>query len=231
MKGLTDSPDDAAERAVRKPDGGALRLAALQRAISHADSDARVADLFATLEADANEGSSQVRSAALADLARLRSCAGSLASAWLTARLTAQLTARLTARPGPAELTAVEFCFSAHLRLGEDLFAGQDGDDASVCGKSMAARGTHSRICYVLWHTVVARHNAMTEAWLHMAARGRIASTRELHGKQLPQTPRTRGLLSLPTRPPPAPSAGGHIRARASPAARQPTASPTPPPP
>ena len=38
------------------------------------------------LEADAKGACSQARSAALADLARLRSCAGSLASAWLTAR-------------------------------------------------------------------------------------------------------------------------------------------------
>ena len=122
MKGLADRPDDAAEWAVRKLDGMALRMAALQRAISQVDADARTAALFATLEADAKGASSQVRSAALADLARLRSCAGSLASAWLTAR------------PGPAELTAVEFCISARLRLGEDFFAGQDGDDACVCG-------------------------------------------------------------------------------------------------
>ena len=110
-------------------------MAALQRAISQADADARTAALFATLEADAKGTSSQVRSAALADRARLRSCAGSLALAWLTAR------------PGPADLTAVEFCISARLRLGEDLFAGQDGDDACVCGRSMAASGTHSLIC------------------------------------------------------------------------------------
>ena len=97
VKGLADSLDDAAEWAGRKPDGKALRMAARQRVISHSDADARTAALFATLEADAKGASSQARSADLADLARLRSCAGSLASAWLTAW------------PGPAELTAVEF--------------------------------------------------------------------------------------------------------------------------
>ena len=116
--------------------------------------DACTAALFAMLEADAKGASSQARSAALVDLARLRSCAGSLESAWLTAR------------PGPAELTAVEFCISARLRLGEDLeiCAGQDGDHACVCGRSMAAGSTHSLTCGALWHTVVARHNALPPA-------------------------------------------------------------------
>ena len=182
-------------------------MAALQRAISQAGTDARTAALFATLDADAKGASAQVRSAALADLARLRTCAESLASAWLTAR------------PGPADLTAVEFCISARPRLGVDLFAGQDGDDACVCGRSMAASGTHSLICGALWHTVVARHNALTEAWLYIAARGGTAATREPHVKQLPQRPHAMGLTALPTRPPPTPSAGGHMPARASPAA------------
>ena len=118
------------------------------------------------------------QSAALPDLARLRSFAGSLASAWLTAR------------PGPAELTAVESCIRARLRLGEDLFAGQDGHDACVCGQSMAAGGTHSLICGALWHTVVARHNALTEAWLRIGARRGAAATREPHVKERPPRPR-----------------------------------------
>ena len=83
----------------------------------------------------------------------------------------------------------------------------------------MAAGGTHSLICGALWHTVVARHNAMTEAWLRIAARGGIAVTREPHVKQLPQRPHAMGLPALPTRPPLAPSAGGHMPARASTAA------------
>ena len=167
MKGLVDRPDDAAERAGRKPDGKALRMAALQRAISQADANARTAALFATLEADAKKASSQERSAALADLARMRSCAGSLASAWLTAQ------------PGAAEVTAVEFCISAHLRLREDLCAGQDADDACVCGRSMAAGGTHSLMCSALWHTVLDRHNALTEAWLRTK---RVAGVMRLLG-------------------------------------------------
>ena len=75
VKGLADRPDDAAEWAGRKPDGKALRMAALQWATSQADADARTAALFAKLEADSKGASSQVRSAAVADLARLRSCA------------------------------------------------------------------------------------------------------------------------------------------------------------
>ena len=207
VRGQADSPDDAAEWAGRKPDGKALTMADLQRAISHADPDARAAALFATREADAKEASSQVPSAALADLTRLRSCAGSLESTWLSAR------------PYPAELTAVEFCIRASLRLGENLFAGQVGDDACVCGRSMASGGTHSLICGVQWHTVVARHNALTEASLRIAARGRIAATREPQVKQLAQRSRAMGLPALPTRPPPVPSAVGHMPTRASPAA------------
>ena len=135
-------------------------MAAPQRAIFHADADARAAALFVSLEADAKKASTHALSAALADLARLHSCAGSLASA------------RLTARPGPAEHTALEFCVSARLRLGENLFAGQDGDDACVFDRFVAAGGTHSLICSALRHTVVSRHNVLTEAWLRIAARG-----------------------------------------------------------
>ena len=74
-------------------------------------------------------------------------------------------------------------------------------------------------ICGALWHTVVARHNALTEAWLSIAPRGGIAATRTPHVKQLPQRPRAMGFPALPNRPPPTPSAGGHMPARASPAA------------
>ena len=75
-------------------------MAALKREISHEDADARAAALLATLEADAKVAPSHARSAAPANLGRLRSCARSLASAWLTAR------------PVPAELKAVEFRIS-----------------------------------------------------------------------------------------------------------------------
>ena len=53
MKGLADSQVDAAAWAERKPDGKALRMTALHRALSHADGDARAAALMATLEEDA----------------------------------------------------------------------------------------------------------------------------------------------------------------------------------
>ena len=62
MKGLAASPNDAAECAGCKPDGKVLRMAALQRAASHADANARAAALFATLEADAKGASLQARS-------------------------------------------------------------------------------------------------------------------------------------------------------------------------
>ena len=91
--------------------------------------------------------SCQARSAALADLARLRSCAGSLASAWLTAW------------PGPAELTAVEFCISARLRLGEDLFAGQDGDDACAADplQPVAPTPSYAARCGTQWWLAITR--------------------------------------------------------------------------
>ena len=66
---------------------------------------------------------------------------------------------------------------------------------------------------------MVARHNALTEASLRIAACGGVAATREPHVKQLPQRPRATGLPALSTRSPPAPSASGHMPARASPAA------------
>ena len=96
-------------------------MAGLTNAVEHADAHARAAAVFATLEADAAGQASQLRAAALSDMARLGSCAAALASAWLTAR------------PGLAELTAVEFRSNALLRLGEDLFPGLDQDMACVC--------------------------------------------------------------------------------------------------
>lgn len=57
--------------------------------------------------------------------------------------------AGLTAQPGPVELAAAGF----GLRRGKDLFAGQRGDAARTCGRSMTASGTHSLICRVSWLT------------------------------------------------------------------------------
>ena len=89
-------------------------MAGFQHAVEHADADAHAAAVFTTLEADAAGQTSQLRAAALSDMAHVRNCAGALASA------------RLTARPGLTELTAVEFRTNALFRLGEDLSRGQD---------------------------------------------------------------------------------------------------------
>ena len=62
-------------------------MAALQRAISHADADVRTAALFATLKADAKGASSQARSAALARLRRSRTRAAALRRCPLPPRL------------------------------------------------------------------------------------------------------------------------------------------------
>ena len=120
VKGLADSPDYPREWARCRQAEKTVRMAGVQHAVAHADADARAAAVFATLEADASGQASQLRAAALLDMARLRSCAEALSSAWLTAR------------PGLAELTAVEFRTNALLRLGEDLFPGQDQDMACV---------------------------------------------------------------------------------------------------
>ena len=157
--------------------------------MTHADTDARATALFATLEAGAAEQASQLRAAALSDMACLRSCAGALASAWLTAG------------PGLAELTAVEFRTNALLRLGEDLFPGQDQDLACVCGRAAAAAGTHALVCGALWHTVVARHNIMVDAWRRVFTRAGVSSSLEPHVKQLPQRRRAAGLPVRPSRP------------------------------
>ena len=123
VKGLVESQEDAEEWAGCKPDRNckALRIAALRRALPQADADTHAAALCATLEADLKGSSSQARSTALEDIARLHRCAGSLASAWLTER------------PGPAELTAVEFCTSTRLRSREDPFTCHDEGNRGAC--------------------------------------------------------------------------------------------------
>ena len=189
VKGLADSPDDPREWARCSQAKKTLRMASLQHAVMHADADARAAAVFATLEADVAGQASQLQTAALSNMARLRSCARALVSAWLTAR------------PGLAELTAVEFRTNALLRLGEDLFPGQDQDMACVCGRATAAGGTHARVCGALWHTVVARHNMMVDAWRRFFARAGISTSLEPHMKQLPQRLRAADLPVLPSRP------------------------------
>ena len=64
------------------------------------------------------------------------------------------MSAWLTARPGFTELTAIEFCANARLRLGDFLVAGQYCDAACVCGRWMPAGQTHFLICGALWSTV-----------------------------------------------------------------------------
>ena len=153
VKGIADNPDNPREWARYSQAESTLRVAGLQHAVTHADADARVAAVFATIEADAAGQASQLRAAPLSDMARLKSCAGALASTWLTAQ------------PGLAELTAVEIRTKALLRLGEDLIPGQDRDMACVCGRAAATGGTHALVCGALWHMVVARHNMMVDAW------------------------------------------------------------------
>ena len=155
---------------------------------SPADADAPVAAIFATLKADAGGPAARPKDQALADLSRLRSCSGVIASAWLTAR------------PGLTELTAIEFCVNARLRLGETLLAGQDGGTACVCGRLMPAGGTHSLICGALWRTVVARHNGKVQAWCRAFSRCGVACALEPHLEQLPQFKRAAGLRALPDR-------------------------------
>ena len=162
-------------------------MAGLQHAVTRADADARAAAVFAMLEADAAGQATQLRAAALSDMARLRSSAGALASAWRPAR------------PGHAELTAVEFRTNALLRVGEDLFPGQDRDLACVSGHT-AASGAHALVCGALWHTV-ARHNMMVDVWRRVFARAGISSSLEPHVKQLPQRLHAAGLPALPSRP------------------------------
>ena len=167
VKGLDDSPDDPGKWAHRSQAEKTLRMAGLQYAVTHAGADARAVAVFATLEADAAGQASQLQAAALSDMARLRSCAGALASAWLTAWL------------GLTELTAVVFPTNALLRVGEDLFPGQDRDVACVRGRAMAAGGTHALVGGALWHTVVARHNMIADAWHRVFARAGISASLE----------------------------------------------------
>ena len=188
INGLSNSPDEPVEWARLPPDGKMLRTAAMQQAVSRADADAPVAALFATLEADARGPAARPKDQALADLSRLRSISGALASAWLTAR------------PGFTELTAIEVCVNARLRLGEILLAGQDGDAACVCGRLIPSGATHSLICGALWRTVVARHNGMAQAWCRAFSQCSVACALEPHVQQLPKVKRAAGLWALPAR-------------------------------
>ena len=127
------------ECARRSEAENAARGAVLQHVVNLAD--AHTVAVFASLMTSASGRASQLRAAVGQDMARLRSCAGALASARLTACFT--------------ELTAVEFHTNALLCLGEDLCPGKDRDMACVCGRAMAAGGTHALVCSALWHTVV----------------------------------------------------------------------------
>ena len=168
-----DSPEDAAEW----PGHKRVRKAAWMAAVGALPCGRRRPHSRPLCNARGRREEGLPTSAALADLARLRTCAGPLASAWLPAR------------PGPAKLATVEGGVSARLRLGEDLLAGQNGDTGRVCGGSMTAGSTQCLTCGALWHNFVACHNAMPEAWLRIAARGQTAATCAPHGKHRPQRP------------------------------------------
>ena len=72
---------------------------------------------------------------------------------------------------------------------------------ACVCGSAAVAGGTHALVYGALWHTVVARHNVMVDAWRRVFSRAGISSSLEPHVKQLPQLLRAVGLPVLPSRP------------------------------
>ena len=72
---------------------------------------------------------------------------------------------------------------------------------ACVCGRAVAAKGTHALVCSAVWHTVVSRHNMMVHAWRRVFVRAGISSSLQAHVKRLPQRLRTAGLPALPSRP------------------------------
>eukprot|EP00892_Ulva_mutabilis_P005689 jgi/Ulvmu1/3492/UM161_0009.1 len=100
----------------------------LQSALSRAEADARwtaTRDYLETLKHGPNPQSAET---ACADLARLLSCSGSLASAFLTAC------------PGPVTgLTDHEFQVAVLLRLGEPLLPVLESDEACPCGRVAAS--------------------------------------------------------------------------------------------
>ena len=136
VKGLADSPADPREWARCSQVEKTLRMGGLQHAVTHADADARAAAVFATLEADASAQASQLRAAALSDMARLRSCAGALASGWLTAR------------PGLAEHTAVEFRTNALLRFGKKLCSLASIEIRRVCAAALRRQGVPAAVLH-----------------------------------------------------------------------------------
>ena len=98
IKTLSNSPDKPVECARLPSEGKMMRMAALQKAISRADSVARVAALSTTLEAYLRGAAERLKDHAFAGLSGLRSCYGALAPAWLTPI------------PGFTERAAIEFC-------------------------------------------------------------------------------------------------------------------------
>jgi hypothetical protein len=180
---IANSPAGAANWAV--DESAKVRLTQLQRALARAEADGRKAAVFQALLVATNGRSAQIAARARASMARLRSCMGAIASAWLMAL------------PGPVTgLSDMEFGVCARLRLGEALLPTLSDDGDCPCGRS-GESGTHSLVCKSLWGTVIARHNLLVEAWRRVIARSGIASAVEPHLSRLPQ-----GLgRGLPARP------------------------------
>eukprot|EP00892_Ulva_mutabilis_P011450 jgi/Ulvmu1/8678/UM047_0016.1 len=220
VQGISDSPTPA--DAWASDAGSKLRMTQLQSALSRAEADARwtaTHDYLETLKHGPNPQSAET---ACADLARLLSCSGSLASAFLTAC------------PGPVTgLTDHEFQVAVLLRLGEALLPVLESDEACPCGR-VAASGTHSVICGQLWASSVLKHDVITVAWRRVLMRASLASSLEPHVGKLPGGIRVLSLRGSRQSPPAAPPAD-FTRPPAVPSASAPAApcqqDPPPPPP
>ena len=77
-----------------------------------------------------------------------------------------------------------------------------------ACAAALRQQGViHALVCGALWHTVVARHNMMVDAWRGTFSGAGISSSQAPHVKQLPQRLRAASLRELPSEP-----SGSHPR-------------------
>jgi hypothetical protein len=102
--------------------------------------------------------------------ARLRSCAGRPASAWLTTLPTTDA----------LRLTRDEFVFNFRMRLGLLQLFVDDGPHTCFCSRQVRAQdGEHALVCTTVRAMVTSRHDNLSAVWRRIFARAGVSTTWE----------------------------------------------------
>jgi hypothetical protein len=121
-------------------------------------------DVLAHLSADADP------QAAHRAQARLRSCAGRPASAWLTTLPTTDA----------LRLSRDEFVFNFRMRLGLLQLFVEDGPHTCFCSRRVRAEdGEHALVCTTVRATITSRHDNLSAVWRRIFARAGVSTTWE----------------------------------------------------